>query len=459
MFAKLLTTNYFADVAQTAQSTFIKMDREQYYPIFELVKKLLAKDDKTVLSEPMLLPTLVNSAKSVKNNKSNNLKTSMTLYTMYPRKISTEIANAIHKEFGKFTQMRAMIPNEEYSIMYDMRGLITVHRIDRYKQIPLNTLFKTNTQNNLEYFPAEIELIDIYRKLYLPNYIEEYDDIRQCETAMFNLFAKSHNIKTGGAESDALNKNCEPCRVKRQISIHHIQLLMLKFFHNKKYAFVGEWAHSFMLDSSVPDNNTPIQIISENSIDQDYKNIALYLSKFTKYGIFYKKKKIYIPKDTRMCKYTLFIKFPNALGKGIDKPFMDIYNCANYELIPFIPLDIEKSTLNVGNLNVQMRFLFIDLWLMHFINLLNGPPESQITKSSLVEEKKKYTLNTITKLKSPKVIKKFSFDSVENFIGINYDEKVSQKIEISQKQLKKDSYYPELSMKNSKKYQLIATTS
>jgi hypothetical protein len=45
------------------------------------------------------------------------------------------------------------------------------------------------------------------------------------------------------------------------------------------------------------------------------------------------------------------------------------------------------------------------------------------------------------------------------YMGINYDEKISQKIIISENQIKKTSYYPELSIKTDKKYKLIATSS
>jgi hypothetical protein len=47
----------------------------------------------------------------------------------------------------------------------------------------------------------------------------------------------------------------------------------------------------------------------------------------------------------------------------------------------------------------------------------------------------------------------------DQYIGINFDEMIEQKLEISKKQLKKDVYYPELSIKKTSKYELIATTS
>ena len=50
-------------------------------------------------------------------------------------------------------------------------------------------------------------------------------------------------------------------------------------------------------------------------------------------------------------------------------------------------------------------------------------------------------------------------NSPNTYMGINFDEKIAQKLEISKKQIKRTSYYPELSIKNTKKYKLIATSS
>ena len=44
-------------------------------------------------------------------------------------------------------------------------------------------------------------------------------------------------------------------------------------------------------------------------------------------------------------------------------------------------------------------------------------------------------------------------------MGIVYDEKIAQKITISEQHIKKSSYYPELSIKKDKSYKLVATSS
>ena len=74
--------------------------------------------------------------------------------------------------------------------------------------------------------------------------------------------------------------------------------------------------------------NSNIQIISENNIENDYDNILMYLNKFTQYGIYYKKKLLYIPKDNRIFKYNFFIKYPTFVKDVVDKQFLKPYDKA-----------------------------------------------------------------------------------------------------------------------------------
>ena len=110
---------------------------------------------------------------------------------------------------------------------------------------------------------------------------------------------------------------------------------MKLYLNNENFVLVGEWAR-YISTQSKTEPNSVIQIISENNIEMDYSNIVRYISKFTPYGVFYKKRKMYIPKNNRILKYTIYIKYPTIKSSTIDKPIMDIYNCASYEVIPYI---------------------------------------------------------------------------------------------------------------------------
>ena len=438
MFSNLLKTDFFQIVSEVAQQTIIKEDRSRYKAIFDETRKIIADDPIIILSN---IPLILNN----KDTKEPIVETSMVIYTTHTRRTTTMIANAIHKNIDKFVQMRSIIPNEEYEIMYDMRGLIKLYHIERYKNISIPALFNAIKINDIYYFPPEIELMDIYHKLYSPKYYDEWESLLIQKKLLSNLCS----IKGG------TTTKCNPCKEKRKLDINNIKLLMLNFLDNENYVLIGKWAHKLIHSQKDNlENNENIQIISENDIEHDYKNIVNYLSSYTNYGIYYKKEKMYIPKDNRIYKYTLFIKYPtftSIAGKhsrGIDKQFMDIYNCGEFELIPYIPKTYNNISLRVGNLFVQMRFLLIDMWLYRLLNYL------KIIDEKLFTEKCSYVYSTIKSIK-----KILPIDFKNKYMGIVYDEKIAQKITISEQHIKKSSYYPELSIKKDKSYKLVATSS
>jgi hypothetical protein len=311
-------------------------------------------------------------------------------------------------------------------------------------------LFRPINNNGIMLFPPEIELMDIYHKLYLPNYYDEWSNLFKYESELWKL-VKSSQSTIINTKKNIINK-CNTCRDKRNNDIDNLKLVFLKFLHNEKYVIVGNWAHNLLniLKKEKTDiiSNEKIQIISENDIDHDYNNIALYLASFTNYGIFYKKKKMYIPKDNRLFKYTLYIRYPTIkVGSMIEKPFLDIYNCGSYELIPYTPIVFNEITLNIGNLSVQMRFLLIDLWVLRLLLHL------KVVNKEQMKSKSSEIFKQMTDLKK---LLKITHD--DKYMGINFDEKISQKIEISEKQIKRSTYYPEMSINKNKKYQLIATS-
>jgi hypothetical protein len=430
MFKQLLDTDFFQQVSDEAQQKIIKKDRGCYKSVFDETRKVIANDSLVILSD----------VATILNNKNTEMEDEIVLYTTHPRRTATKIANDIHEKYGKFVQMRAIIPNKEYSIMYNMRGLIKLYSIEKYKNIPI--LFNAVKINSLYYFPPEIELMDIYHKLYLPNYYDDWGKLLEQEKLLYKTFT----VK-GGVDK------CVSCKGNRKIDINNLKLLILNFLNNENYVLVGKWAHNIIKKEKDIASDENVQIISENNINHDYQNIMSFLSSYTNYGIYFKKKKIYIPKDSRIYKYTFYIKYPTFISasknsRGIDKPFLDIYNCGEYELIPFITKKYDDNSLRVGNLFVQLRFLLIDLWIYRLLNHL------KIIDDKIFAEKKIYICSSI------KMAKKYMPESFKDkFMGINYDEKIEQKISLSESQTKKSSYYPELSMKKEKKYKAIATSS
>jgi hypothetical protein len=452
MFKNILNTDFFQDVTNEATETYIKNDRHSYKKIFDLIRSEITQEmpknntknnTKNNLSRDNIIFSNVDKItnRDIKISL-DDVESDMTIYTIHARKVATIITNIIHRYFGKFVQMRSILPNEEYDIMFNMRNLIKIYRIERYKNVRLDELFNTVDIDGLLYFPINVELIDIYHKLYLPNYNEFWDSIYKNENVLYNLIK---NTKHGG------DSKCVKCTANRNIDIQQIKLLLLKFLNGENYVIVGGWAHNMLENNKTEsDCESNIQIISENNIENDYDNILMYLNKFTQYGIYYKKKLLYIPKDNRIFKYTFFIKYPTFGKDVVDKQFLDIYNCGSYELIPYIDIKYKGFNLKIGNIYVQMRFLLIDLWIINLLKSINE------ISADLFNTKYDYIFNTMGLLK--KIMPDGFKNSPNNYIGINFDEKIAQKLEISEKQIKRTSYYPELSIKLNKKYKCVATS-
>ena len=181
MFKSLLGTDFFKIVSDDANDGIIKNDRLSYKPIFDMIRTEIIEDstknnslhnDKIVFSDVNKIINTTNKSDIIDDVEVESI---MTIYTTHARKMATTVSNIIHKIHGKFVQLRAIIPNEEYDVMVNMRNLIKLYRIDRYKEVKLSTLFNTICIKKLWYFPAEVELIDIYHKLYLPNFNEDWN--------------------------------------------------------------------------------------------------------------------------------------------------------------------------------------------------------------------------------------------------------------------------------------------
>ena len=208
----------------------------------------------------------------------------IVLYTIYTRRAATLISNALHKQFGKYVQMNEIIPKEEYVISYNLRNLINIYHIDKYKNVNIQNLFKSIKIDGIYYFPPEIELMHLYHRLYLPTEYSNWENLIKYEDILYNKITE----KSGGATE---SKSCNDCVTTRKIDINNVKTIFLNFLNNENYILIGEWAHRLVDEQQDIANDNNIQIISENDIEDDYNNISQFLSTYTNYGIYYKKKK------------------------------------------------------------------------------------------------------------------------------------------------------------------------
>jgi hypothetical protein len=429
MFAPLLT-DYFEKQSDKAAAGIIWDDRVVFVPVITKVKQYLKNKPDIVCSNVNALAKHYNIFK-----KKHQPETHLIIYATHARKVATDITNIIHKSFGKFTQMRSVLPGEEYVIMCNFRSVVSIYKIDRYRKLQVSELFDTINIGKIAYFPAKVELLTIYRALYRPNQYDEWPTFTENEAMLYNVFQSQKPVVVKRP-----TVKCHQCKEARAAGVLTLKQTLLEFLSNENYVLVGERALDLQSVS-----NAPLKIISENDITLDYARLTEFLSKHTKYGIYFKKRRLYVPKNNRIIKHTIYIKYPN-LKSGVDKPLISIYNSGSYELIPYTTVIHEKMSIKIGVSHVIMYYLFIDLWVIDIVTNLNKalgnepPPSDTNTVRALINKARSMPKYTKT------------------YMGVNFNEAVAQKIIISKTQIKKSTYYPEIAIRSKKIYELIATS-
>jgi hypothetical protein len=387
---KLINEGYLKKVSEAA-IVEISKDREQFDVIYKLVYEYVKGVDtrSTIyISDKYAIMEAQNDLLAIYEKQ-------LILYTSNPFLHSIVLANTIHeKTRNKYVKLKTIKEHEEFAIDYQGRQLISVFKLDNYKTTT-HKLISAQVINGLNYFPAEIEIIDIYHQLYLMN---EYSNnvsneeklynqvIKRRECNMIGGFDKNGKIdEIGGFDKNGkideiggFDKNGKideiggfdkgNCREARKEITEHIKITLVKDFIRKKensnkFIVLGVWAYNWMLHGNeICANREKLQIMSILTPDEVLKTIRNYVNDILQANITMREQDLYIPKDFRTMRYTFYMTSKTKHGI-VDKPFMDLFNCANFEIIPY---DI-KDGLQIANKWVLLRFMFIDVWIIRFI--------------------------------------------------------------------------------------------
>jgi hypothetical protein len=450
MFKHLINSDFVEYIKNKAVSSQIKIDRLGYVEVFKILKEKLSGNDKLIISDTTMIYEYIAGMKISNVEK-------LIIYTRNPKQISVFSANVLHA-LNTYVQVKEVIPLYEYDINYDGRPIVHIYKLDMNREIEFKNIFYPIFIKKLPYFPPEIELIDIYRKLYNPINADEYHKILELEKFLYNsitskrkadILSPKKNISKPSINNP--NKYLTPtninCKKKRINDVDIISKLLIDFLHNENYIIIGQYAYDYL--NKQPKSlcyNNRLQIISEKDIETDYMNISLFLSKKTNNAIYYKKKLLHVPKDSMLLKYTFYIKYP-GISSYTEKPFLDIYNCASYEMISYTSITDKKNNLKIGSCSVLLRFLFIDLWLLRILYQLKIIDNTEINhRGSLVFDAIKY-------IKTNNIIR---FD--DSYLGINLDYKIYTKIKMHDLNIKKTSYAPEQHLNSNKSYKIVSSS-
>ena len=360
------------------------------------------------------------------------------LYTSNPFFHANALANLIHeKTHNKYIKLRTIKEQEEFTIDYQARQLISIFKLDNYRTTT-HRLISPHVIDGVNYFPAEIEIIDIYHQLYT---MSEYSNNILNEDRLYKqvIHRREHNMIGGSLD----------CKELRKEITEHIKISIVKDLINyskdkhddNPYVLLGTWAYNWMISGEdICANKDKVQIMSTMNSNEFLKVIRDYVNKILtgnkSVTITMKSQDLYIPKDFRTVRYTYYMTSKTHHGT-VDKPFLDLFNCANFEVIPYDNI----NGIQIASKWVLLRFMFIDVWIVRFIKNIGALDEHTLeNKLSLM-----WKIIDYFRSMSESTIK-------EQYIGtyINYD--VAKKMDAMKQNKFYQAYFPEESMRKHKKY-------
>lgn len=336
-------------------SAILISERKQYSEFYELVEEYLKKN-----KQDLVLGGRIASSMILEEEKTPDAE--MFCYEMYSESAlphANSLANLFAQKVGdsesteKIISMRTMIPNRKYSVFVNTRMIVVM------RQLPEKSMSVVNPQHikGTNIIPAEILLLELYRKLYTPGEADNWGKYLHDENSLFQYLKQRKSIIKGGATPAV-----PPPPIKTRILIG-FNIIKKFVVNNSSVVLLGE--HAFHLISSIKQESSIIQIIASCSVEECFDKISSIVLEtagegFAKHHITINMKNMHVMGDFRLKRYTI------KLG---EKEICYIYNSAEYELIPFgvIYNHDRKEFIQTGNPFVLIRFLLVELWFVRWL--------------------------------------------------------------------------------------------
>ena len=331
----------------------------------------------------------------------------------------------------QLTRLKTVVEYTEYAIEYDVRLIATIYNIKKYKQIKLMDLIMPVEINSLLLMPPEIEIINIYYKLSI---VDDYERYLAYEPLLYKeVLNRIDKGIIGGAS----------CKDKKKDLIEVIKLSIVKnFIPKNELILLGSWAHDVITKKDICVNIDKVQVMGEMDKDMLLNELRVFINKITKFNITYREQELHIPRDFRTKRITYYIKLNSERG-SVEKPFLDLFNCAEFDIIPCCKV---KDTY-IAHKWIQLRFLFIDLWIMKMIKKLNIMSNENISKKNVLILK----LIEFFRSDTQQLLDLFKFITYKgSYVNYNIDKKM-QNLQTTMYH----PYYPEIYMKNNNMYREI----
>jgi hypothetical protein len=289
------------------------------------------------------------------------------IYCDRPLDHANDMINAIflaiknHRQI-RFLNLRTIIKNEEFTIEFDGRFIAKIFAIQRYNKYTKVRIFKAIEPlvvQGIPYMPPEIEIIDIYQKLY-----NGQTQLLQFENILFEKTKQRYGI-TGAYERN--DNHVKSCYEKKKDELESLKISIIKGFlkGRKDIMLIGPLALSwYKVGANICPNYDRLQIITSLSAIQLREEINKYLASIGKKYVIEPgdELELMIPKDFRTRRKIFSVNIINERGIKT-KPFLEYFNTAHFDVVP----GMIKDEVLIGQKFALLRFLFIDLWVAKFV--------------------------------------------------------------------------------------------
>ena len=336
IYDKLLKSEWYNSLTMETDKV-INATYEKYKPYYEEILKFIKQNEYIISNLELLLGNDI------------LLDKPLQIFVLDPVNVSSTLFRQLCNKFGKEFSMRTEIPEKHYSIDHITKHYIRISYINQFKNKSLIEYLTPVKIKDFLVLPPILELIDIYKNIYNPEYAEEWasmiDKVKIIKKITDNNIRQSIIDFKGGKEDVSDRKKTEEI-------LRSLKKILLQFL--KEYT-------DYILINRYDNDTKNILILSQNAILTDLDRINRYLAKQdSDYTIIYKKKNLFIGKDMRISKYTIYVVFaPTNEFVNNQRPLLDIYNNLEYELVPYYK---DANGLRIAHDWVTIRFYYIEIW-------------------------------------------------------------------------------------------------
>lgn len=439
------TVNILSELIDTADQFVKDNDRQLYVPFFKTIEIFCIRENVLIGGEMGI--GLLTGRPAGRDS------IYWDLYTEDPYNMAKKLADELYNTKSphvntKYISVKTDLRNREMTIFINMRALIKIYVLDKYRNIGLIELMgpaaRTGyyTHDTVQLIPEEIQIIEIYRGLYTPARVSQWQMLLEAENKIFELINDSVQTKALKVVGGGTSGKYDNLLLKRVIGDDVI---------------IGDYALQELNIST--GSSQRLQFLTSRNIREIAKltETEINRNRDEKVRVTYFKYPLNLPTDFRIIKYTLYVNI------GEDQTAIaDVFNPPSFEMIPYWNVDTsgdkrpnkrpdkhsdkhpdkhsdKHSDKRYGNPWVLLRFRFIDLWILKIISNFD-------TNSNFIRGKIISIIDSVNKLREIvrgliKTNPERLFQS-DNYVGVYVSDQVAKKKMIKETGERYPNYYP-----------------